>query len=259
LAYIEIAKKQFPNNKIYGQLVISQDVLVSDQLSKVIKEYNNTKADGLLIWIDGLEEASAGEEFLEGLISLSGSLSETKKVINLYGGYFSILLIKKNKLHGVCHGLEYGESRGVVPVGGGIPMAKYYFYPLHQRIRFTDFIKILKQKGWDKNIEDFKSSVCDCNICNDGNIAKYGITRPIKYKRGAQIITLNYPTPETKDYSLKHYLKSKEKEFRLISSKPQADLLKNLENAFVDYKKILGLDEIIYLNVWKKLIENIKK
>lgn len=254
-SFIKIAKEEFPDRQIYAQLVISKDILVSNQREKITTKYKNSPADGILLWIDGLEEVTAGSEFLDGYIKLINELSGNKKLINLYSGYLSVLLIKEGKLSGACHGLEYGESRGVVPVGGGIPMSKYYFYPLHQRIRFTDFLKIIRQQGLNQN--DFKLKICSCGVCEDGNISKYGVTHPVKYKRGGQVITLNYPTPETKDYSLRHYLNSKKKEFDEIMSKDKIALLSDLENAFNEYKKVLGLDEVIYLNVWKKLIEEL--
>lgn len=36
----------------------------------------------------------------------------------------------------------------VVPVGGGIPMSKYYFTPLHFRMRFADLLTIYNRLGW---------------------------------------------------------------------------------------------------------------
>lgn len=255
-SFIKIAKEEFPDKQIYAQLVISKDILVVPaQREKITKRYKDVSADGILLWVDGLEEATAGGECLDCYIKLITELSVTKKIINLYGGYLSILLIKEGRLEGVCHGLEYGESRGVVPVGGGIPMSKYYFYPLHQRIRFTDFLKIIRQKKMSK--EEFRAKICRCDVCVDGNISKYGITHPVKYKRGGQVITLNYPTPEAKDYSLRHYLSSKKREFEDVNSKNKKHILAELENAFNEYKKVLGLDEVIYLDVWKNLIEKL--
>lgn len=254
--FIEIANKEFPDQNIYAQLVISKDLLSSEvKLDKIIEIYKALPCSHVLLWVDDFDENSVGEELLNDFIKLCKGLSENKKIINLYGGYFSVLLIKEGVLSGVCHGLEYGESRGVVPVGGGIPMAKYYFYPLHQRMRYPDFLKIFIQQGWNKNIDGFKSNICNEACCEDGNIAKYGTTKPVKYKRGGQLISLNYPVPEAKDYSLRHYLKSKKREFYEVETKNKNILLSDLEKAFDEYKRILGLEEVGHVKIWKGLIE----
>ncbi len=253
--FVKIAAAEFDDQQILAQLVISKQVVLNRSLrKKIIDAYSSLNCAAILIWIDDFDETKVGEDLLKGFRDLAHGLSSSKKVINLYGGYFSILLTKMNMLHGVSHGLEYGESRAVIPVGGGIPMAKYYFYPLHIRLRYPDFVRIIKLKGLIGKESVFKANVCECDVCEGGKIEKFGVTKPVKFKRGEQVITLNYPTPETKDFSLRHYLWSKKKEFETVASRNKTTLASELEASFDAHKSVMGLDPIYYLKNWKKLL-----
>ena len=62
-----------------------------------------------------------------------------------YGGYESIILCNTNspaRLYGVAQSVGYGEYRAITPVGGGMPVNKYYFLPTHCRMRFDDVARI---------------------------------------------------------------------------------------------------------------------
>jgi len=233
-------------------------VLVSDEvLSDVIDVYKDSEASTILLWIDSLSEVSASKSELLGLKRLCSELKQAgKKVINLYGGYYSIMLANKGMLDGVCHGLEYGENRAVVPVGGGIPMAKYYFYPLHFRMRYADLLTIYGRKGWIDNPTLFGEAVCDCELCREGSIEQFGITNPVRTRRGANIITLNYPTPETKDRSLRHYLYSKHREYKTGSDKTYDEIKAELQAARQDYEDILGLEAVAHIDRWISAIDS---
>ncbi|MBW3568586.1 hypothetical protein KY385_00440 [Candidatus Parcubacteria bacterium] len=240
-------------SELMAQLVIAKDVLTSpeDPISKIIEEYGNSEAKAVLIWVDQFNTVNASKTELAAFRRLAEGLkSKGKRVIDLYGGYFSVLLSKKEILDGVCHGLEYGESRAVKPVGGGIPMAKYYFYPLHYRMRFTDFLTVHKAMGWGVSKKSFNSKVCSCENCEDGDIQKFGITTPVRIKRKSGIVTLNYPTQETKDRSLIHYLNCKRREFKTVQSKSIDELKKELIDSINTYENVLGIESVSHLNRW---------
>lgn len=243
--------------ELMAQVVIAKDVLVSDEmLGDVIDAYKNSEASTVLLWIDSLSEVSASKGELVGLKRLCNELKQAgKKVFSLYGGYYSIMLANKGMLDGVCHGLEYGENRAVVPVGGGIPMAKYYFYPLHFRMRYADLLTIYSRKGWTENPSQFGETVCGCQLCQDGSIEKFGITNPVRTRRGANIITLNYPTPETKDFSLRHYLYSKHQEYAMGSEKSYEEIKAELQASKQEYEGILGLEAVAHIDRWISAIE----
>ena len=131
---------------IFAQIVISKSLLCdNDSLEVVIKTYSQLNCDGFTIWIDDFNEQETSSDVLLKFVKLLRGLNN-KPVYNMYGGYFSILLTHKSVglLSGVSHGLEYGESRMVYPVGGGIPVSKYYFFPIHQRLDFTKAYYLLE-------------------------------------------------------------------------------------------------------------------
>ena len=63
-----------------------------------------------------------------------------------YGGYDSIILCNEDlpyRMYGVAQSVGYGETRPVTPVGGGLPVNKYYFPPLHARLSLSEVTSIL--------------------------------------------------------------------------------------------------------------------
>ncbi|HSE61133.1 MAG TPA: hypothetical protein VLA88_02465 [Candidatus Saccharimonadales bacterium] len=255
---INAAATQAGGIELIAQLVISKDILGSDEaLGKIIESYGNSEAGTIALWVDMFNTVEASKADLQGFKKLAEGLkAKGKKVVDLYGGYFSILLCKKGILDGVCNGLEYGESRAVIPVGGGIPMAKYYFYPLHYRMRFTDLITVHRAMGWNEKPDGFKDGVCSCEKCADGDIEKYGITTPVRIKRKAGVVTLNYPTPETKERSLLHYLNCKKREFDTVQSKDLDSLLQEMTDSVKTYEPVLGIDTVSHLRRWVDVLSS---
>lgn len=257
LEFIDIANEYVKNKsiKVFSQLVISKEVL-RDKASrkKIIEGYSVSRCNNILLWVDSFVEDEVSKNDLNDFISLITDLASNGiKVYNLYGGYFSILLTRcKKGLAGVCHGLEYGESRPVVPVGGGVPISKYYFPPLHKRLRYADFLKILKKKGWDQNItsKEFTEKICKCLQCND--LKKFQEAKTFTSSKG---ISREYPTVEAKEHSLKHYLENKKIEFILAREKTKDELIAFLKNAYSEYFPILGQDLVGHLKRWEEVLK----
>lgn len=242
---------------LLAQLVVSKEVLRDEQKrNRIISAYSGTAAQGVLLWIDNLAEDEVSESDLTILVELVRALKASgKSVVNLYGGYFSILLTKlENGLDSVCHGLEYGESRPVVPVGGGVPISKYYFPPIHKRLKYADLVKFLREKGWGNNgtaNPEFASTVCDCDSCRD--LAKYGEAKDGKpNKKG---VRRAYPTVEAKEHSLKHYLLAKSREFSNVEGHNIHTLASELESGHDEYASVLGEDNVDHLTRWKSILE----
>ncbi len=251
--YLSGSNSEMP---IMAQLVISKEIIRDkEKREKVISAYSAVAINGVLIWVDGLAEDEALESDLRIFVDIIVALKQSGKyVFNLYGGYLSILLTKiKNGLDGLCHGLEYGESRFVVPVGGGVPISKYYFFPVHKRLKYADLVNFLRKKGWGNNgtaNPKFASTVCDCFSCQD--IAKYGEARDGKpNKKG---IRRAYPTIEAKGHSLKHYLLSKVKEFKNVREQDILTLTAELEGNYNEYLLTLGSNNVDHLMRWKALL-----
>jgi len=248
---------------LWAQVVIDPGLLFrSDNREKLIEKYINANCEGICLWVDDLDEHEADEDTLLGMVKFIKSIIKSNKQIFIaYGGYFSAILTKLYGVTGICHGLEYGESRPVAPVGGGIPMAKYYFPPLHKRLRYNEALQILEAKGWLQDSKYFYDEVCNCQVCQeiiDGNMdnfSKFGESKPVTFQRKGQTVTLNYPLPETKDRSLRHYLMCKKREFVDLQTTTEEGIRKSLEKIRNDYSRILGLEGVSFAKVWKNVIE----
>ncbi len=268
LEFIEIAKQEakqlIPNRPVFMQVVISKDILVNkDLLSNMQESIKESAADGILLWVDDFDEQKVGLTLLSRYMELLHNIGRYKPVMNLYGSYFSIALMKARpelNLVGVCHGLEYGESRPVVPVGGGLPVSKFYYPALHARIRYEDAIRLAR--SYLKSKELYFRHVCTCKKCCDlmnntispeEAFAKFGEGRPITYKRSNQIVTFHYPTEEAHDYCVQHYMWNKCMEFK-EDIREAGEIANQLETATREFEEVLGNANINYLLKWAKVL-----
>jgi len=256
IKFIELAQ-----GKYYSQIVISKELLKEkDFINEITYELNKTK--GVFYWIDNFDETKATKEELKNLLYFVEKIKVKK--INLYGGYFSQLL-KFKGLNGVVHGLEYGESREVVPVGGGIPVAKYYLPAIKKRLNAVDIIEILYAK--QINTENkFYETICYCKKCKEikgENIEEiineflntFALTKVFKYKKNEKEYYREYPIPESKINSLYHYLYVKNLEFEKIKNKTKKELLEELEKNYQEFESILPDGFLDYLKNWKVVLD----
>lgn len=86
-----------------AEIVISKGCFVDNELlARVIEAYSKSQATTVLLWVDSLNEVEASKLELRSLRRLVEEITQTgKKVVNLYGGYFSALLANKGFLEGV--------------------------------------------------------------------------------------------------------------------------------------------------------------
>ena len=218
----------------------------------LLKDYSEAKCSGIFLWIASFDEHRASRaELLKYKNFVSDLSSSEKKVISLYGGYFSIILLKYG-LHGVAHGPGYGEDRDVIPVGGGLPRAKYYFLGLHDRRLFREVAYIIRALNW-KNPSDFFENICDCSCCKDTikadvkNFSKFGSSKSGIRRDG---ISFEYQTSEAKTLTTIHYLLNKHKEFNFINDNPKARIIEELRDSFDKYKEFFGVGAVGYLENW---------
>lgn len=260
----------FNGIKIFTSIVISQGIILKENIiTDMVQQLSEANADGYLIWVDGLDEHTAGGQELEGLLKLAEGLrsNNTKELINLHGGYFSLLAaggkFKQSYFSGVAHGPEFGETRAVIPVGGGIPIAKYYIKKLHNRIKYADALSYFNTKGWLISAEIFHEEICNCRECRDvidnnpDNFKFYGITdsKPVKRRNG--FVTIDYPTKETKEHCLKHYLNMKKEEYTFASNSSKEILIEDIQTSIDQFGEITGLEYISYLEIWKDVLTNL--
>ena len=249
------------------QIVISKDILANTTLrQKVIERYVSQRAPAaFLIWVDSFSEQQASEFELRQYVELIKALGEGgASVVSLYGGYFSVALarLKVVGLHGVTHGLEYGEDRGVVPVGGGLPVAKFYLPALHMRMPFRQAVRAVRALGGFVSREAYSDVVCNCKECQRTvtkdpweDFAEYGSTRPVSFIRRNLPIVMEYPLPETKVRCVRHYMWKKYDEYHDPIS--MDGVKTQLDQASKALEKTLGPDATAHCCTWGRVLSGL--
>lgn len=228
---------------ISAQLVLDKKVLVNDQLIEMIYDtYDGDCCKYVFIWIDNFNSFSANKKERLAFYNLLEAFRKLgKKPIMAYGGYDSIFMCHKeitNKLYGVAQSVGYGEAREITPVGGGLPVNKYYFLPIHQRLNFREAADILTQNGYftkDKtpheHANDYYKYICDCKEChsiigNDiNNFEKYNESTPFTFKSG---IKRNVPTIDASLIAAKHFLWCKKFEWDSVYNESLQEIMNKL-------------------------------
>jgi hypothetical protein len=255
-----------PSLPLLAELVIAKDVLSDDSaVAELVRAYGDLPCGGILLWVDDFCEGHASSAELDRLQHLlTGLRAQGKPVINLYGGFLSMALCHDagaGLLAGVCHGLEYGEDRAVVPVGGGIPTAKYYLPDLHERLRFVDAARVLTSLGWLVDAPTFHAHVCDCQTCIDTiagdplvNFARFGeiFTKRDKLHRERQ-----YPYPETRERSLAHYMNRKRIEWTALASASRPVLVADLRASASRYRGLVDIEDVAGLETFARFLESL--
>lgn len=256
------------DEKCFAAIVINRGVLVSEKARDTLLEaFSDIRLAGFILWVDNLDERFASTVELNSLLNLGNKLRRNgeREVINLHGGYFSILAagsLGKGALSGVAHAPEFGEFRPVVPVGGGIPISRYYIPELHARVRYREALSIFQFKKWLDSANSFYENVCSCRECRNtlngdtGNFIKFGdsVTKTIRRKNS--LVRIDFPTREARIRCLKHYLQMKKKEYKAAADAPMQELLDNLKNGEEIFREVLGLDGIAHLRRWNQIFNN---
>ncbi len=221
------------------QIVIDKRILDKNTFANKIKEYyKDSIVDYAFIWVDDFNLFEATKAQQEQFKAVLLALTELGiKPVMAYGGYDSIILCNEDlpyRMYGVAQSVGYGESRPITPVGGGLPVNKYYFPPLHTRLPLSDVISILLSKGYfskDKAIasEDFYQHICSCKQCRDiigkniDNFRKYNESSDYTMRNG---IKRNRPTTDASLIAAIHFMFAKVDEWNDVESK-SFDVLKN--------------------------------
>ncbi len=243
---------------VFGYILISKDAFFDDDLrTKLIERYMATKAAGFMLWIGSFSELAATESELKKYKKFVSELSKKgRKIISLYGGYFSIIL-QKAGLYGVTHGPGYGESREVTPVGGGLPKPKFYFPSLHERLAFREVLFAIRRIAKWTSAEQYYNNVCACECCkkiigNDiANFSKYGESKAGIRKDG---IAFEYQTTQAKILNTTHYLLRKDKEFKYVAEKSIEEIRDDLNSSIKKYQEHFGIEGVGHLNNWSKAL-----
>lgn len=252
---------------VLAGVVVGQGIILDPGASeKIAAALADVPLAGYMLWVDDLDEEVANESELTGFLRLArllrGRGRSKREVLNLHGGYFSVLAGGNGggALSGVAHGPEFGEHRGVVPVGGGIPIARYYLPALHVRSRFRDAVRILRRKGWLTSADVFHDKVCACVACKEvlegdaDKFQRFGESTVKSVRRRHGIVRIDFPTTEAKKRCLRHYLQRKNKEFVQANEAPKEVLLDALEREAEEFSPVVGLEGVAHLRRWKKVL-----
>lgn len=274
---MKLSKDCYSCIDVFAQIVINKETLCNETaINEIITKYNMLNCSGITIWVDDFNEHQASNNEIIRFTKFLKSL-KIKPIYNMYGGYYSILLTNKNVnlLNGVSHGLEYGESRKVYPVGGGIPVSKYYYLPLHQRLDFTKSFYLLehekvldiRSKDWG-NCDKYYSDICQCSRCRE--IMQNQMINFIEFESTGfyevhlannQVLRRKKASRETKINCLYHYLLCKNYEFNNVFKNDIDELLNKLVEEKSKYIscKVVEYDELSYVDNWVTTIQMIKE
>lgn len=266
IAAMREARVLYPARQLFTSVVVNQGLLLDEAaLREVSTQLAASDANGFLLWIDNLDEQRAASSALRQVLSLARALrgNNSRPVINLHGGYFSVLAagtLGGGAFSGVTHGPEFGEVRAVIPVGGGIPIARYYFPKLHSRVRYPDVVRILGAKGWHANATIFHEKVCACPQCLEtisgsiSNFVEFGRGNVRNVRRGGGMVRIEYPTSEAKIRCLRHYLQQKRFEYGFAATASHDQLISNLLEGADELAEVVGLDGVRHLHVWRDVL-----
>ena len=165
------------------------------------------------------------------------------------------MLLRHSILDGVTHGLEYGEERPLLPVGGGVPTAKFYLPCLHLRLRREDAVRAVRALHGFDDVDSFHNNVCNCPQC-EKTIANDPERDFGNYLRTKRVNNRNIPYPETKDNSVRHYMLCKQREFELSGG--GADLQQRLTDAGKQLRRFVGPENADHCAKWADVISRFR-
>ena len=250
-----------------AQLVVSQEALLAEEMrSKLIQKYHGAgaKPDVFLLWIDSLNEQELSVPELEAYVSLVRGLAEGgRAVVNLHGGYFSVAAARfgalKNKLVGICHGLEYGESKPVVPISGGVPVAKYYLPSIHARLPARVSTRAIRELGGFTSAETFHQRICNCRACKSvirGNpeqeFSHFTATKVSAFWRSGRRVAMEFPTAATSDNCARHYMWRKHLEYTETTTIEK--VCEGLKGNFEKLEAPIGREFVGHCAIWPKVL-----
>lgn len=147
------------STNIYPCICMDRQLLLDKEgLSKIANDFKQFK--GIIMWIDDFDETEASLQELASFNEFVKIIRSSKnEIINLFGGYFSLLLNYSGLTHLSC-GICYSRSRKVSSVagGGGMPI-RYYEPHLKIKLPVGEVFKL-----YSDNPQLF---TCDCPICSE--------------------------------------------------------------------------------------------
>lgn len=243
--------------EIAAQLVLEKGVLSEEFIAHVITTYDVSGYDYIFIWVDDFNSFTDSTKHNTLFAQLIQALNGIgKKPIMAYGGYESIVLCNEQspcRLYGVAQSVGYGEYRPITPVGGGMPVNKYYFPPTHIRMRFDDVARILLVQGYfnedrtaQEHAQNFYNNICDCQTCHEvigddiHQFSTYNDSTPYEVKTKYGVLSKNRPTMDASLIAALHFLHCKVAEWKFVEENDFATVISDLESQYDRYQPDLS-------------------
>jgi hypothetical protein len=255
---------------IAGQIVLEKGILdrinddQDDFLHALMNAYQSLSIEYIFVWIDDFSPIESESRYSIAFAKLIKALNSIKKKpIMSYGGYDSIILCNTSsptRLYGVAQSVGYGEKRRITPVGGGLPVNKFYFPPTHHRLKSEDISRILfsmgffdEKKSLKQRAAEFYSKICSCEQCkyivreNFENFSQYLDSTPFTMKNG---IRRNRPTQNALEISARHFLHCKVEEWENVLNKKFNELTTDYINSINIYCRFYDSDLYSKATLW---------
>jgi len=225
---------------VYCLLCFDSEVLGNnEEIQKIIKNYKQAK--GFLLWINNFYEIKMEANNLKNYINFIKELKKAgKPIINLYGGFYTLLLTKYLKIDGYSRGIGIGEGRDVeTPATGGGTPNRYYLQLVHYFMVEEVAVKVL---GRNPDLR------CKCDICSP---LFTEIIKKIKPPND-QSLALEFINRLAPQKFKAHFMHSHNSEIKKVSEEeydPKIELKKEIQST--NTKRLSELDvRTIHLDRW---------
>ena len=156
----EALRQKVDNEKVYAPIALDHDLFLDNEfVEKVTAQYSSKSVDGFAIWITDLREFLSDSAFLKSFVAFTSKLKKSnkeKEVLNLFGGFFSLILSCHGLLDGIAQGIGISEFKDPdLVVSGGRP--RYYVPILRQTLSLD--------AAADLYTASSKIFSCRCGVC----------------------------------------------------------------------------------------------
>ncbi len=181
------------------------------QFAQALGQLPADLAEVAFFWLTGFDEHKAQQHDLESVWQGVASVGAPRKLVNLYGGFFSICMAYAG-LWGFNNGLGYSESRDWpdLPATGAAP-ARYYLPRLHMFIT-PAVAQLIIQKD--------QTFACICPVCAG---------------RNNDVVALSYE--ELK----RHFALARQEEIDLVANRSKTDVADTLVDAAQRFQNAIPL------------------
>jgi len=253
--------RKFTKIPLLSVIAIGREILQDiNKLKEILIEYFKTPCEAYGVWVTGLNEATDKGTLLGPYVSLllTLKLRGNKPVINLYGGYFSLILSALDILDGVVFGIGYAEYRDPRIEAGPATVNRYYNPLTHT------FEPIRRISNLYRLAPELK---CQCKICREktsDQIMNLSLNELLihfmenRMNEKKKLLTIKkYPLSERYQHILKVL-----KDHNNLINQALARTSKELEvvGDLLEIKKITRL--LIrndHLNIWARIIEKLSE